>query len=367
MTNGARKMEKHGRKKVTKKEVAVLLAVAVAAVVFLIVRSAKKPAQDPTPVTTTAATTVQTTTETTVATTAATTVATTQKPTVKSLPTKPVTTAAPVGNHYVQPEGAVWYLKLANDWNTLPESYDSTFTAVEYGGGLSGKLFDSRAVDALREMLAAGNAENAALRLQPVSCYRSVALQKSLYERQVQKQKNAGYSDAKAREVAATIVKRPGQSEHNTGLAADLGGYLADTLLVATAYDYRRLVGAIKFDAVRFCYNDRMRISNREDHRVCLFLNSVTDTLDFKGLGVTVCYALDHIGYQGSCQAVQSLMFLVFGRTFNRNNGTVYFDYHIGMHRARKFAFGSLYGYRVIGRKRERHACGYINMLSTNS
>lgn len=231
MTSGARKMTKHGRKKVTKKEVAVLLAVAVAAVVlligvvvFLIVRSAKKPAQDPTPVTTTAATTVQTTTETTVATTAATTVATTQKPTVKSLPTKPVTTAAPVGNHYVQPEGAVWYLKLANDWNTLPESYDSTFTAVEYGGGLSGKLFDSRAVDALREMLAAGNAENAALRLQPVSCYRSVALQKSLYERQVQKQKNAGYSDAKAREVAATIVKRPGQSEHNTGLAADLGG-----------------------------------------------------------------------------------------------------------------------------------------------
>lgn len=224
-------MEKHGRKKVTKKEVAVLLAVAAAAVVlligvvvFLIVRSAKKSAQDPTPVTTTAATTVQTTTETTVATTAATTVATTQKPTVKSLPTKPVTTAAPVGNHYVQPEGAVWYLKLANDWNTLPESYDSTFTAVEYGGGLSGKLFDSRAVDALREMLAAGNAENAALRLQPVSCYRSVALQKSLYERQVQKQKNAGYSDAKAREVAATIVKRPGQSEHNTGLAADLGG-----------------------------------------------------------------------------------------------------------------------------------------------
>ena len=168
-------MTKHGRKKVTKKEVAVLLTVAAAAVVlligvvvFLIVRSAKKPAQDPTPVTTTAATTVQTTTETT----AATTVATTQKPTVKSLPTKPVTTAAPVGNHYVQPEGAVWYLKLANDWNTLPESYDSTFTAVEYGGGLSGKLFDSRAVDALREMLAAGNAENAALRLQPVSCYR---------------------------------------------------------------------------------------------------------------------------------------------------------------------------------------------------
>ncbi len=221
-------MGKHGRKKVTKKEVAVLLTVAATAVVlligvvvFLIVRSEKKPAQDPTPVTTTAEATTTTTKATTTTTKATTTTAkTTVKTTTKTVPT----TAAPVGNHYVQPEGAVWYLKLANDWNTLPESYDSTFTAVEYGGGLSGKLFDSRAVDALREMLAAGNAENAALRLQPVSCYRSVALQKSLYERQVQKQKNAGYSDTKAREVAATIVKRPGQSEHNTGLAADLGG-----------------------------------------------------------------------------------------------------------------------------------------------
>ncbi len=127
-------------------------------------------------------------------------------------------------HHYVQPAGAVWYLKLANDWNTLPVDYDESFTAVEYGGGLSGKLFDSRAVEALREMLAAGNAENPALKLQPVSCYRSVALQKSLYDKQVQKQLNLGYSQAKAEELAATVVKRPGQSEHNTGLAADLGG-----------------------------------------------------------------------------------------------------------------------------------------------
>lgn len=226
-------MEKYGKKKVTKKEVAVLLAVAAAAVVlligvvvFLIVRSAKKPAEEPTPVTTTAATTVETTTAPPTTTTEATTTTTkaTTTTTKTAVKTTAETTAAPVGNHYVQPEDAVWYLKLANDWNTLPENYDSTFTAVEYGSGLSGKLFDSRAVDALREMLAAGNAENAALRLQPVSCYRSVALQKSLYERQVQKQKNAGYSEEKARAVAATIVKKPGQSEHNTGLAADLGG-----------------------------------------------------------------------------------------------------------------------------------------------
>ncbi len=138
------------------------------------------------------------------------------------------TTAATVSaervNHYVQPEGAPWYLKLANDWNTLPEDYDQSFTAVEYGLGESGKLFDSRAVEALREMLAAGNAENPALKLRPVSCYRSVALQKKLYEQQVEKQLALGYSQVKAEELAATVVKRPGQSEHNTGLAVDLGG-----------------------------------------------------------------------------------------------------------------------------------------------
>lgn len=230
-------MARYGKKKVTKQQVAILLAAAAAAavllicgVVFLIARAVKKPAGEPTTTTTAtaAATTLATTATTQTTTTTATTTVTTTKKTIAKPQTtaKPQTptTAAPVGNHYVQPAGAVWYLKLANDWNTLPESYDSTFTAVEYGSGLTGKKFDSRAVDALRQMLAAGNKENAALRLQPVSCYRSVALQKSLYERQVQKQKNAGYSDAKAREVAATIVKKPGQSEHNTGLAADLGG-----------------------------------------------------------------------------------------------------------------------------------------------
>jgi D-alanyl-D-alanine carboxypeptidase len=73
-------------------------------------------------------------------------------------------------------------------------------------------------------MLAAGNAADPSFNLQPVSCYRSVALQKSLYERQVKRQLQQGMSQERAEEVAATIVKRPGQSEHNTGLAADLGG-----------------------------------------------------------------------------------------------------------------------------------------------
>lgn len=219
-------MAKHKkkRKQVTRGQVkfalvAILVLLAVAVILLVAALMPKTP--EDTEVTPTTTTKVTATTEkTTVSTTqASTTVGTGKTTTKKTL----ATTVDPV-NHYVQPKDAVWYLKLANDWNTLPENYDNSFTAVEYGGGLSGKLFDSRAVEALREMLAAGNAENPALRLQPVSCYRSVALQKSLYERQVNRQIQSGYSREDAEIVAATIVKRPGQSEHNTGLAADLGG-----------------------------------------------------------------------------------------------------------------------------------------------
>mgnify|MGYP002518728592 CR=1 FL=1 len=175
---------------------------------FRLLKPAEKPTED------TPETTVVTTITTAKPTT---TVSTTKKTAATTVKTENI-------KHYVQPVGGVWYLKLANDWNTLPGDYDQSFTAVEYGGGLSGKLFDSRAVEALRDMLAAGNAENPALKLQPVSCYRSVALQKSLYQRQVNKYLGQGYSQARAEEIAATVVKRPGQSEHNTGLAADLGG-----------------------------------------------------------------------------------------------------------------------------------------------
>ncbi len=168
----------------------------------------------------TAKTTVSTTATTTeVSTTVPTTVPTSASTTVNST----VTTLSAEGR-YVQPANAVWYLKLANDWNTLPESYDASFTAVELIPGNAKTLFDSRAVEALREMLAAGNAADPSLNLQPVSCYRSVARQKTLYWNEVDKWKKQGYAQADAEVKAATVVKRPGQSEHSTGLAVDVGG-----------------------------------------------------------------------------------------------------------------------------------------------
>lgn len=149
------------------------------------------------------------------------------KGTTTSAPTKTTSAANPAG-HYVQPAGSPWYLKLANDWNTLPSNYEDGMTLVPYSSSATREVdhFDSRAIEQLRAMIQAGNRENPALDLRPVSCFRSAATQTRLFNNQVAKMKRnyPNLTQAQAEAKAATVVKRPGQSEHNTGLAADLGG-----------------------------------------------------------------------------------------------------------------------------------------------
>ena len=73
-------------------------------------------------------------------------------------------------------------------------------------------------------MIRAANKENPSLNLRPVSCFRPASYQKTLYWNEVAKWKGQGYDQTSAEIKAATVVKRPGQSEHNTGLAVDVGG-----------------------------------------------------------------------------------------------------------------------------------------------
>lgn len=49
-------------------------------------------------------------------------------------------------------------------------------------------------------------------------------MQITLYNRQVSQWLNRGYSQAEAEAKAATVVARPGTSEHHVGLAADVLG-----------------------------------------------------------------------------------------------------------------------------------------------
>ena len=129
----------------------------------------------------------------------------------------------PTAGHYLQADSyqgggeAPWNLLLVNDWNPLPAGYDSDVTFSTVSGG---KQVDSRIIDAVNRMLNDASAYDLAV----VSAYRPKEEQNTLYWRKVQQYTDKGYSDLEAQKVGGTIVKRPGFSEHNCGLAMDVGG-----------------------------------------------------------------------------------------------------------------------------------------------
>ncbi|MBQ9413953.1 MAG: D-alanyl-D-alanine carboxypeptidase family protein [Clostridia bacterium] len=118
--------------------------------------------------------------------------------------------------HYVQPSGASWNLRLVNKWNQMTQA-EADALPISYFG--NGEECDSRIVIPLRQMLNAASGYG----LFVTSGYRSYSLQSELFENKIWRvQQEYGYDYATAAEVAATVVARPGTSEHNTGLAVDL-------------------------------------------------------------------------------------------------------------------------------------------------
>ena len=137
-------------------------------------------------------------------------------PTATSAPQENAPSVSHTGTPYVQKTVSDWKYVLANDWNPLSQSYVASIPLANYN---STWQFDERALPYLNKMLDDANADGCGLWGQ--SLFRDYDLQKTLYERQVQELIDSGYDREKAETEAATIVKRPGTSEHNTGLAVD--------------------------------------------------------------------------------------------------------------------------------------------------
>lgn len=112
-------------------------------------------------------------------------------------------------------DGLPWYLTLVNPTHSLPEDF-----SVETEAIYSTLSFDTRAVDALREMLADCEAAG----LQPLVCsaFRTQETQEKLFQNKVNEFRALGYDDDSATEAAGRIVAVPGTSEHQLGLAADI-------------------------------------------------------------------------------------------------------------------------------------------------
>lgn len=117
----------------------------------------------------------------------------------------PEPTPEPVENSLPDVDLTSWEFILANPTHDIG-TYEPPIDYIE------GIPLDSRIIEPMREFVAAARAEGLSVYLS--SGYRTYSEQTYLFNRKI----GQGYSE----EVAATIVARPGTSEHQTGLACDI-------------------------------------------------------------------------------------------------------------------------------------------------
>lgn len=110
-----------------------------------------------------------------------------------------------------------WRMILANKNTPLPQDYTIELATLAD----SSLQMQAEAAAAFDQMREAANASG--LKLMACSAYRSVERQTELYNAEVQKWLNQGYTQEDAEAKAVTVVMIPGCSEHNTGLAVDVG------------------------------------------------------------------------------------------------------------------------------------------------
>ncbi|GKX29660.1 hypothetical protein SH1V18_21400 [Vallitalea longa] len=108
-----------------------------------------------------------------------------------------------------------WNLILVNPWNKLPEDFSVSRTQL-----INGHSIDERVYPDLQKMMDDCRAEG----LSPIICssFRTMEKQQSLFDRQINKYLNRGYSREESEIEAAKWVAVPGTSEHQSGLAVDI-------------------------------------------------------------------------------------------------------------------------------------------------
>ena len=108
-------------------------------------------------------------------------------------------------------------LILINSFYPLPEGFEKGLMLTKAGG----RTFEQETGRALERMLAA--ARNEGIEISVISGYRSTDYQQLLWERSVNDAMRDGLSYENALELTRRTLALPGCSEHNAGIAADLG------------------------------------------------------------------------------------------------------------------------------------------------
>lgn len=127
-----------------------------------------------------------------------------------------------------------WALRLVNPWNSIPDNYEVNLREVP-----GGEQVDERIYEPLMEMLEAARESNCGELPNVESGYRTQETQQRLYDQEIAKNLDEGYSMEEARELAGQWVAVPGTSEHQLGLAVDLSGETYDVFLWLQENSYK--------------------------------------------------------------------------------------------------------------------------------
>ncbi len=211
------KDRRHKKKRTTQQWLLRISAVALPLIVIIVLivvltRPSDPPLDGPfIPPVSVSTTTTVTTTATSTTITGEETTTTTEETTTA---TEETTTTAASPDVYDDGE---WNMLLVNPWNALSEEELQDESRLVYAE--NDEYVDERILDQLNAMLEAG----AEYGLYVTSGYRSYETQEYLYNNKVDRViSEQGCSYEEALDIAATVVARPGTSEHHTGLAVDL-------------------------------------------------------------------------------------------------------------------------------------------------
>ncbi len=108
-----------------------------------------------------------------------------------------------------------WKLVLVNKENPLPENFTIELENID-----STKQFDKRAIGELKQMIQEMK-KSGVNNIWVQSAYRSTEYQKTLYDNKINDYLSKGATIEEAEILTSEYINKPGESEHNLGLAVD--------------------------------------------------------------------------------------------------------------------------------------------------
>ncbi|MEG1027613.1 MAG: CapA family protein, partial [Oscillospiraceae bacterium] len=133
------------------------------------------------------------------------------------------TSSQPLSDISASIDKSSWKLVLVNKQNFIPEDFNTDLIDINSNYNIpakEGSFLNKTAADAISDMFTAAKGDGVNLYLR--SSYRSVELQQSYYDYNVNMYKEQGLSEADAKAKTELYYAIPGKSEHHTGLAADI-------------------------------------------------------------------------------------------------------------------------------------------------